>query len=284
MMNFAVLLLLLAAFTFGCYTLWDTNQIFEEAYASNYAAYKPEAQKDNLSYDELVRRNPDVLGWLSIYGTGIDYPLVQAADNDLYLNRNALGEVSMPGSLFLDYRNQRGFQDFNTIIYGHHMEKSAMFGDISKFSEQQYFEERRYGDIYYGNVHYGLEILAILQCSAFNNGIYNPAVEGEGGKSEYLSLLYSQAVHQRTPDATPWDRIVLLSTCKTEPTDGRWILLTRITDEVYEDTFEDTGNVKAERFSAENIKNIAQQIPIWGYGLFVLFLVVLIAKAIHRKK
>lgn len=182
MMNFAVLLLLLAAFTFGCYTLWDTNQIFEEAYASNYAAYKPEAQKDNLSYDELVRRNPDVLGWLSIYGTGIDYPLVQAADNDLYLNRNALGEVSMPGSLFLDYRNQRGFQDFNTIIYGHHMEKSAMFGDISKFSEQQYFEERRYGDIYYGNVHYGLEILAILQCSAFNNGIYNPAVEGEGGE------------------------------------------------------------------------------------------------------
>ncbi|VKY89746.1 sortase [Streptococcus pneumoniae] len=83
------LLLIFAAliFLFGFYALWDSNQVYSLASSSEYEAYRPvTTQQDELAsfsgFSKLQELNPEVLGWINVYGTNIDYPLVQAKDNE----------------------------------------------------------------------------------------------------------------------------------------------------------------------------------------------------------
>ena len=85
----AVLLTLLVILVLAAYSLWDSHQVFAEADAEKYETYKPVAEEDTKSFDELRAMNPDVLGWITIYDTKIDYPLVQSkTSNSEYLSRN----------------------------------------------------------------------------------------------------------------------------------------------------------------------------------------------------
>ena len=78
----AVLLLLLFL---AVYITLDNRRIVENASAEVYQSYKPTAD-DTFPFDELVAINPDVIGWLTIDGTNIDYPLVQGRNNERYVN------------------------------------------------------------------------------------------------------------------------------------------------------------------------------------------------------
>ncbi|VKS05646.1 sortase [Streptococcus pneumoniae] len=103
------LLLIFAAliFLFGFYALWDSNQVYSLASSSEYEAYRPvTTQQDELAsfsgFSKLQELNPEVLGWINVYGTNIDYPLVQAKDNEKYLNKDSKGEFAATGAIFLD--------------------------------------------------------------------------------------------------------------------------------------------------------------------------------------
>ena len=69
----------------------------------------------------LRETNPDVIGWISIPGTVIDYPIVQTDNNDYYLDHSITGTYLKSGSIFVDYRNESDWSDKNTIIYGHNL-------------------------------------------------------------------------------------------------------------------------------------------------------------------
>ena len=153
-----MLLVFLLFLAFGCYALWDTRQVEREAQSEVYTKYRP-TEEDTRSFEDFQRLNPEVFGWLNVYGTNIDYPLVQGEDNDKYLNTAADGSYSLSGSLFLDYRNSRDMSDFNSIIYGHHMKDEVMFGELGYFKEKDYFDRHRYGQIFYGGKYYGLDFL-----------------------------------------------------------------------------------------------------------------------------
>jgi len=134
LMNHILLLLAALVFLFGFYALWDANQVYSQASSSEYEAYRPvsTSEKDELAsfsgFHKLQQVNPEVLGWINVYGTNIDYPLVQAKDNEKYLNKDSKGEFAATGAIFLEARNESKFEDFNTIIYGHHVENGGMFG------------------------------------------------------------------------------------------------------------------------------------------------------------
>lgn len=178
-----------------------------------------------------------MFGWLTVYGTHIDYPLVQGTDNETYVNTSVTGEKVLSGSLFLDARNQPGFQDFNSIIYGHHMAKQVMFGEIGDFARQSYFEEHRYGKLYFDGTEKGIEFFTFLAADTYDTSIYSPGVTGQEQKSEYLRNLLKRGMYTREIGIRSSDQLVLLSTCSTEATNGRHILVGRISDTVYEDPF-----------------------------------------------
>ena len=89
----------------------------------------------------LILENPSVIGWISIDGTNVDYPLVQhKTDNEFYLHRDIEGNESYPGSVYLDTNHV--LEDFGLhVLYAHNMKNGSMFHDVTKFLESQYLEE-----------------------------------------------------------------------------------------------------------------------------------------------
>ena len=125
---------------FAAYSLYDTFYINQHAFSSyELKQFKPipvdtndgSKGKDNgdgsgSDYDQdsfarLKEVNEDARGWITVYDTNIDYPVVQGENNDEYLNKTVTGDFALGGSIFLDSTNNNDFSEFNTVVYGHHM-------------------------------------------------------------------------------------------------------------------------------------------------------------------
>ena len=232
-LNYIVLMIIMLLAAFAGYALWDSSQIHRAADKSNYAAYKPTAENQGKSFKELQTINPEVFAWLSVYGTNIDYPVTQGQDNMKYVNTNAEGLYSLSGSIFLDCNNRNDFSDFNSILYGHHMAKKVMFGEIESFSVRSVFDSHKYGNLYYDGKDHGIEFFAFLHTDAYDSAVFTPAVQGEQ-RIKYLDGLLEKAMYTRDIGVNAEDRIVLLSTCSSNSTNGRDILVGRITSATFQ--------------------------------------------------
>lgn len=275
-----ILLLLLCAY--GIYGMWDTNQLLSSAQSSNLQQYKPEAD-DTLSFQELKKINDEVIAWLTVYGTKIDYPVTQADNDQKYVNTSVLGKYSLAGSIFLSSENAADFSDFNSIIYGHHMDKEAMFGGLDKFIEKNYFNQHQYGNLYCDGKNYGIEFFAFIKGDAYDWQLYNPGIQESAARESYLSYLLEQASQTRSMKVTEDDRIVLLSTCASEPTNGRHLLIGKLFDEPFEDPFYQAEEVKP--FLGIDPQAWWGNLSKWlGAFLLVLWLVILLGLFLRRKK
>lgn len=94
---------------------------------------------------QLSAEHSDAVGWLYIPGTNMNYPILQAEDNQYYSHRAADGSYLYAGSLFMDYRNSTDFSDFNSVVYGHNMQNGSMFADIPNYENEEYFMNHSYG-------------------------------------------------------------------------------------------------------------------------------------------
>ncbi len=223
-----VLVALMGVLVFGVWSIWDDNQIYREADTSRYQMYKPGNTDSPFSFEDLVKLNPDVCGWLTIYDTGIDAPLVQGENNDEYLNTSVDGTFALSGSIFLDAANANDFSDFNTIIYGHHMEKGKMFGDLDKFNNESYFQDHEYGSLYDGSVTHKLQVIAMVNTDAYDSKLYREPITDAAEQTDYVHYIKDKAVFTRNiEEVKPGDHILMLSTCATL-TDGRYVLFARM--------------------------------------------------------
>lgn len=84
----------------------------------------------NVDFEELKKKNPDTKGWIQVNGTNINYPFVQAKDNEYYLDHSFNKNKNKAGWIFLDYRNTINYSDKNLILYGHSRQDTTMFGSL----------------------------------------------------------------------------------------------------------------------------------------------------------
>ena len=286
MMDMAVLTAIMLLIVVGCYAIWDSKQVYQGANAANYEIYKPTVENEGKSFEELIAINPEVFGWLTVYGTNIDYPLVQGVENMKYVNTNAEGQYSLSGAIFLDSYCSGDFSDFSSIIYGHHMERSAMFGDIGNFYEKSYFDARQYGVLYYEGEEHGLEFFAFVHADAYDDSVFRTNIIGREAQQVYLNRLLELAMHTRDVRVTADDRIVLLSTCSAASTNGRDILLGKITEEIHYDPFmlDEMGDVR-DILAVDGLPGLWAQTPVWGKALIVVLpLLILILLPVTIKK
>ena len=273
--NFAVLTTIVLLLAFAGYALWDSNQIFQGADKSQYAVYKPTALDQGKSFKELQAINPEVFAWLTVYGTNIDYPVTQGQDNMKYVNTNAEGQYSLSGAIFLDYMNSKHFTDFNSILYGHHMERKAMFGEIGEFADKDMFDAHEYGNLYFDGKDHGIKFFAFIHTDAYDGAVFTPNVREEI-RQAYLDNLLATAIHARDMEITVQDRIILLSTCSSSSTNGRDILIGIITDETYEDLAREANDSK-EQMSTDDGSGGVKAIPVklWLLKLTLAGLLIL---------
>lgn len=224
--NVNILTFFLIISGYGMYVLWDSAQVYEAADFRQYEVYHPQ-KGDGSSFQNLEEINREILGWITVYDTHIDYPFAQADDNDKYVNTDIEGNYSLGGSIFLDCRNKNDFSDEVSILYGHHMAKRTMFGDIEQFQKQEYLDTHTKGNLYYGGKDHEIEFFAFLKADAYDEKIYNPKLQKED-REAYLQEIYGKAACIRQIEIGEEEQLVLLSTCTSETTNGRYILVGKV--------------------------------------------------------
>ena len=276
-----ILLFLMAC---GAYAVWDNQALADNASATQWQPYKPRVPSEMFGFHELQAMNPDVVGWLDIYGTNIDYPLLYTQKHNKYLTLNSKGDYSLSGSIFLDPESDPDFKDLTTIIYGHHMEADAMFGGLDQFYDKEYFYEHQFGRIYLGGRDWGLEIMAIFGANAYDMKVYNAGIRDEETQHEYEAMVLDRALIKR--NQVPYDytgKLVVMSTCANEATNGRTVVVARVLDQVPEDTFLDWPNTGTGIDIQWTLFGIVWY--VWAFGLIVILSAVgLILTAPYSKK
>lgn len=188
----------------------------------------------SLDLDALRQVNPEVVGWIRIPGTAVDFPLLQGEDNQFYLDYTWDLNESSSGSIFLECRNDPAFTDFNTLIFGHNMRDGSMFATLQRYGQQDFFLENPYI--------YILTDAGVLRYEVFSSfyaqpdsRIYGLSFRQQETRTAFLQLAAeeSQIDSGISPAAT--DRILTLSTCTGWGYTHRRVVLARLPMvEVYE--------------------------------------------------
>lgn len=177
-----------------------------------------------VDFEALLDINPDVVAWIYLEDTKINYPVVQGADNSYYLYRLFDGSSNGAGSIFMDFRSQRDLSGRNTILYGHHMKNGTMFNQITKYKEQAFYDQHPVALLMTPEGNYKIEFVA-----GYVTNMNSDAWKMEFASDEEFSLWLENAIAQSTFTSTvkpgPQDRVVTLSTCTYEYNDARYVLV-----------------------------------------------------------
>ena len=228
-----VVLFLVVAGAYSAYALWDNSQVY--AAADNVQAellqFKPKAGADNgASFEELLGINPDVCAWVTLDNTAIDYPVVQGEDNFTYVNTDVYGDFSLAGSIFLDVNCDKNFTDPYSLLYGHHMEESKMFGDLDLYKDAEFFAENTTGELILPDRTYDLQTFACLLVPSSESAIFQPQ-RWDSDLQGLYTFAQENALNLNTETLAAMKaagddaQVLALSTCSTEFTDARTILL-----------------------------------------------------------
>ena len=180
-------------------------------------------QGRKVDFDKLLEKNKDVKGWIYIKDTNVDYPIVQGEDNDYYLHRGLDGYYIYDGCLFIDADVDNPFDDFNTVIYGHHMLSGAMFADLKKYADKEFFDEHKVIVLETPEASYDLHIVAFCKqpsYSEFYTTYFSSIIDEYDvqeskwfGKQDFVDLIKEKAINMTDEEFTVDDRYVTMSTC-----------------------------------------------------------------------
>lgn len=212
------------------FSAWQIGKILWE-YHVGTSAYEEIQQiagvlqeaQGQIDFDALKEKNKDVKAWLTSAGTPINYPVVQGEDNQYYLYRMFNGEYNGKGSLFIDYRCENPFEDFNTIIYGHRMKDGSMFHELIEYRDKAYFEEHSSMELATPDKEYELQIFAVVTIPA-DSPLYRFSFSGDSEKQAYLDQVLEASEVDMDVSVSTEDRIVMLSTCTYEYDDARLVV------------------------------------------------------------
>lgn len=229
-----VVLCLLVAGAYSAYALWDNSRVYAavDDVQAGLIQFKPTADADNgASFEELLAINGDVKAWLTLDNTAIDYPVVQGETNFSYINTDVYGNFSLAGSIFLDSSCDGTFQESYSLLYGHHMDESKMFGDLDLYKDEEFFNENTTGTLILPDRTYHLEIFACLLVPASEDAVFEPS-QWQNNLSGLLAFAQGEdTLHLNQDTLTQLEaqgedaQVLALSTCSTEFTDARTILL-----------------------------------------------------------
>ena len=192
--------------------------------------------KEQPDFSELLSINPDVCAWITMDGTKIDFPVLQGETNLTYINRDIYGKFALAGSIFLDSQNAKDFSDSYNLLYGHHMDGGNMFGDLDLYKKQEFFQKNDTGTLLLPDRVYNLKVAAVLITGVSDDYIFQlrnwPPIWKEG----QLDYIRSHALFVREDvlnalEKSEHPQLVALTTCTSEFTDARTVVLAQMIPE-----------------------------------------------------
>ncbi len=185
-------------------------------------------------YAELYNRNPDLVGWMNIPGTIINYPVMQTKDDmEYYLYRDFDRGNDKNGLPFVDARSDVFEPTANVLIYGHCMSSGAMFASLLNYKDKAYFDAHPviYFDTIYEHAEY--EIIACFQSRVAYVGEnvfrYYSFIDtdSEAEFNDFVTNIKAMSYYETGETAEFGDSLITLSTCDKEITNGRMVIVAR---------------------------------------------------------
>lgn len=185
-------------------------------------------------YVDLYHANNDIIGWVKIKDTRIDYPVMQTPDNnEYYLHRNFEREYSGAGTPFMDVSSSVFIPTSNFLVYGHNMDNGNMFHDLLKYRDEDFYKTHKkfkFDTIYKGGQG-TYEILAAGYSKIYPTGSDEFKYYHYGGITteeefyEYVNGVKNLSIYDTGVTAEYGDQLVTLSTCAYHVKNGRFFIV-----------------------------------------------------------
>jgi sortase B len=171
--------------------------------------------------------NPDVVGWIIIPDTDINYPLMQGEDDDFYLNHTWKGDKNSVGSIFLEYLCSPDLTGDNTIIYGHNMANGSMFADLRNYAVKDFWKRSPFVYIVTDEGIFRYDIIAAYKADV-DSLTYGVEFPTEDSKANFLRYIRQESEFDTGIVPQVQDRILTLSTCYGTANEFRWVVQARL--------------------------------------------------------
>lgn len=229
----------IALFIFSCYKLIGMLSDYSEGdsiYKESREEYtkKTEPKKGvfgldfTIDIEKLENENSDIVGWIYIDNTQVNYPLLKDDNNDYYLKSTYNNIYSDFGSIFIDYRCSDNLEDSNTIIYGHNTKNGSMFGSLKKYKSSDYLSEHRYVYIIKKDIAYKYEIVS-AQTVKTDDPVYTLNFTSADEHIKWYEEVLSRSEFTADPSGfTDEDKTITLSTCTTGDENERFTVVAKL--------------------------------------------------------
>ena len=167
---------------------------------------------NNIDFSELKAINNDVVAWISVDNTNVNYPVVQSNDNDYYLRHDINKSVTDNGWIFMDFRNTFDMSNQNTIFYGHNLLNKTAFGSLSNLFTEKWFNNSNH-KIRIRNEYniYTYEVFSLYYIDP--ESYYLQISFGDDEYKKFLDTLVSRSLYNFNISLDNNDKIITLSTC-----------------------------------------------------------------------
>ena len=179
-----------------------------------------------IDWEKLKAINADIIGWIRINNTNIDYPILHSKDDLYYLKHNYMKEYNSNGSIFTI--NDSPFKEEETIVHGHNMKNNIMFAELSKYLQENFFYSNNTFEVYTPECNYKATIFSAysIDVNVEENNIKSLSFEKE---VEY----YINQSKYPASDVKDINKIIKLSTCsylnsKQIPTEKRYYIIAKL--------------------------------------------------------
>lgn len=187
-----------------------------------------DAGRGEVDFDRLREINGDVVAWIRMDGTSINYPVAQAENDTYYLDRSFTRSKSRSGCVFLGSLYAGDFSDYNSVLYGHHMKAGTMFQAVTRYSDAGYFSKHRTGTLYTPDGNYHLDVFSAYVADG-NGDFQRSGFAGPEDTNDFYRLI-AQRSQVKAPFVPVWPQQVLsLVTCTYEYDNARYVLHARMT-------------------------------------------------------
>lgn len=178
----------------------------------------------DVDFSQLLKKNPDTVAFINVKGTNINYPIVQTKDNNYYLTHAFDKSYNEAGWVFLDYRNSKGFNDFNTIVYGHGRLNKTVFGSLRNILNKSWQNNKDNYTLTISTptMNYVYQIFSVYSIESETYYI-KTLFKSDGSKTTWINEMNKRNISPIKADANINDKIVTLSTCLNDK-GGRVVL------------------------------------------------------------
>ena len=189
---------------------------FDEEPSTQQVTVEPVKNKYDLdnSFDYLLSKNSDTVGWITVNNTMVNYPVVQSTDNDYYLKHDFFKTKTSIGWVFMDFRNNPKDLNDNTILYGHKLKSGLMFGTLNTVLNRSWYTNEENLIITFNTVDKEMKWKVIsLYRTDYTTDYLVTQFKDENHFNEWIKMITNRSVYKFNEDVKYGDKILTLSTC-----------------------------------------------------------------------